>query len=142
MPHYDPVQLGVDRYGKHSASKNAARLTRAQFQDYMKRFAPTEDELIGEIGNPAYYGEQVRNALAGVRAGFAGQAGQTGRELSRYGVSASPEQQQTLARQRSRAQAASEAGAANRTRRGLKRRDLDIMGGGIIPQQPQPKTVY
>ena len=49
---FEPTYLSASG-GKHQASKNQAKVARADWEDYKKRFVPIENELIGQIGDPS-----------------------------------------------------------------------------------------
>lgn len=111
------------------ASDTLATIYRSQWEDYKARFVPLENEVMGAYKNPSLYRAAEDQARGGVYQTFANQP--TQRNLSRYGVQMSPEQQAAVQRNMQLTRSATAANAVNETRRRMSERDEEIMVGGV-----------
>lgn len=85
-PGYDPTILQPVLGGRMSGSDNMAKIHRAQWEDYRKRFAPVEDMLFSRLNDSTYANEAVDKAGLTMAKSFDAGREQTAREMSRYGV--------------------------------------------------------
>jgi hypothetical protein len=69
------------------AAQQRADLTREQWSDYQKRYAPWEDKLIDFIDDPAVEQNAIRRAKEGVESSYTSGLGQMQRNRSRLGES-------------------------------------------------------
>ena len=133
VPDYQPTYLSTSG-GSESAQKNRAKVARAEFEDWKTRFRPVEQELIGQIGDPGVYRENVDRATESVDTAFTTGAGETQRNLSRYGVQPSAIESTQQQRQYGLSKAKATAEAANRSRSAVKNREMQVMAGGLAPR--------
>jgi len=129
---YEPTYLNSSG-GKNQASRNQAKLARSEWDDYKTRFVPIENELIGQIGDPSVYRENVGRATDSVSDTYATGAGEFERNMSRYGVQPNAEEKAQTERQYGLSRATAMTEAANRTRASVKDREMQLMGGGLAP---------
>lgn len=82
----DPSNYLMDK--KEGASNLSAAVTRAQYQDYLNRFAPVEDYLVGQIDgrNTRDLGFDVARANQSVTNAGVNMQGQQQRSMGRYGL--------------------------------------------------------
>ena len=82
----DPSNYLMDK--KEGASNLSAAVTRAQYQDYLNRFAPVEDYLVGQIDgrNTKDLGFDVARANQSVTNAGVNMQGQQQRSMGRYGL--------------------------------------------------------
>ena len=108
-------------------------LTRAQWQDYLARFQPIENQLMdmSTYNNPGLVAEEVGKATES--ASTAMQVAIQNRDMNRarYGLTARAGQQQLEDRQDKITASTATVDAANRTREGLIDRNRMIAVGGI-----------
>lgn len=73
---------------KEGASNLSAAVTRAQYQDYLNRFAPVEDYLVGQIDgrNTRDLGFDIARANQSVTNAGVNMQGQQQRSMGRYGL--------------------------------------------------------
>lgn len=117
--------------GRHQASDTWAWITRAQYKDYVNRFVPMENELIGMTSykNPAVVQEAVdKGALAASNA-YDTAAAQQDQTYGRYGAAISADQLRTIDRSRDLGKTAAIVDAANRIRQDLIDQDRAIAFG-------------
>jgi hypothetical protein len=82
----NPTNYLMDK--KEGASNLSAAVTRAQYQDYLNRFAPVEDYLVGQIDgrNTRDLGLDVARANQSVINAGTNMQGQQQRSMGRYGL--------------------------------------------------------
>jgi hypothetical protein len=82
----DPSNYLMDK--KEGASNLSAAVTRAQYQDYLNRFAPVEDYLVGQVDgrNTKDLGFDVARANQSVVNAGANMQSQQERSMGRYGL--------------------------------------------------------
>ena len=114
------------------ASEMQSRVTRATWDDYVKRFQPSSDALIASTGfmNPSIYGQQVRAGMGQVNKAYDSALGTQETSLSRLGLSQSGEQRAYNNIQNNVGRSASVVDAANRIRQRISARDQAIAYGG------------
>ena len=116
---------------KVSASQTYARLLRDQWADYVERFQPYDEKLreiaTGDADNKQ--AEQIaRNA---VDSGFRLAEGSFSRDMSRQGISLSPEEKMVTDRQNQIDKTAAEVGSVNAARLHARDRDQALMAGDL-----------
>lgn len=82
----DPSNYLMDK--KEGASNLSAAVTRAQYQDYLNRFAPVENYLVGQVDgrNTKDLGFDVARANQSVMNAGTNMQGQQQRSMGRYGL--------------------------------------------------------
>lgn len=130
---YIPDALRAGAGGKtqagdwNSASSMSAQLTRAQWQDWITRFAPYETRLkelaMGQTDNQ----EAEQRAGQAVSTAFNTSQGSYARNRARYGLSAMPGMTDQMALSKTATQAA----AINQTRQATRDRDMALLTGGL-----------
>lgn len=119
-------QLINEKWAKQNPDKAQGKLIEAQWQDFLKRYAPIEQELLGRLQNFDFT-QEARDAGGQVAGAFDRQAGGLDRNLSRFGLSADAAQQGASQDTLERNRALGIAGAENMTRRGMRDRNLELM---------------
>lgn len=107
-----------------SATHIQARLSREEYDDYLQRFRPIEDQYASEIFNPTLSQARVGRADQFVTQGFNQARQSNARNLGRYGLSFNPAQQRTYDRESARNETLSRINAKNQTRQLNEERDL------------------
>lgn len=133
QPTYQPMSSpAVPSFGgKYQASDTWAWITRQQWDDYMKRFAPYEDEMIGmtTYKNPQVVEQEVDKGIAAVRTSSDAYNRMNEQYMSRYGAAIDPRAAQTTGRMSNFTKTAAIADAANRIRQRLLDQDREIALG-------------
>lgn len=127
------------RTGSQSAQDTLADLYEAEFQDYLNRFFPVEQDLINQMttGFEGLQQEEIDRAQGAVARQFANTRGQEMRRQAGYGVSLRPETQGDY----QRAEASSLVAARNFARmRSVERRN-QILSGGLGSAMTQRSTI-
>lgn len=132
VPDYDPTFVNK-AHGDKQARKTMGRLTRAEWEDYKRRFRPIEDELIGMVGDSNTMSQDVGRSVSSVNQAFDTTQGQRRRQNSRYGIPSDSAEMQDVDRQMGLAQTKATTEAANRTRRRVKDRNMRVMAGSLSP---------
>jgi len=114
------------------ASDEAARLTSATWDDYVKRFQPESDALIASTGlmNPGIYKSQVQAGVGQVNKAYDSALGTQATSLSRFGMTQTGDQQSYNQTQDNVNRSASVVDSANRIRQRIAARDQNIVMGG------------
>lgn len=115
---------------KFNADEALAQITRDDFANFEEVFAPLEKQVLDIAINRDFSKEGDE---AGVRAkeGLAASSRAFERTLSRQNVGLTAEQRKGLARRTDLAKARSSAGAENVTRRGLEKRNINLLANLI-----------
>lgn len=129
QPEYEPNYLAPMGGGKNRARKARAKLARAEYEDYKKRFRPIENELIGQVGNRSVYNDEVARGRDAVNKTFAQEPGEYQRGLNRYGVNQDASQRKQSTRDFGLGKAKALTESANRTRSRVKDREMQIYAG-------------
>jgi len=116
------------RKGDQSAQETLADLYQAEFQDYLARFFPVEQDLIQQMttGFEELQQEEIGRAQRAVARQYANVRGQEGRRLGGFGLSLRPGSEQDFRRSETSALVA----ARNFANQRAQQRRLDIIGGG------------
>lgn len=117
--------------GDQSGSTNLARVHRAQWNDYLKRFAPIEDMLFDRLLDPNHKAESVEKAGLTMGGSFDRSKDQMDRSVSRLGLNMTPTQTARRDKEFELEKTAAIAGAKNATRVAKDDQDMGIMAGGI-----------
>jgi len=129
--------------GKYAANDTWAHITRQQWQDYLQRFAPREEEMIGmtTYANPGIVNQEVAKAGQAAKQAVQNYGGMSRQYLSRYGMQLDPRATAQTERMEKLTSSAAEADAANRTRQTLQDQNRQIAFGmaaaGANPNTPQ-----
>lgn len=119
----------VSEGDKNFASKTMANVSRAEYEDYLTRFAPYEQKLIAQIDNGAAVDTMIGQANTAVDQGMAQGLADIQRTQAKYGTTSDATQQQAGQRSMALSGAATKAGLANTVRTHARDRDMQIMSG-------------
>lgn len=117
--------------GYGSAADRFATITRAQWEDYKKRFNPIEDQLLAAYGNPAMRESAITAAQGLTNKAFDTAEATEARELSRYGVTRNADETAANIRTKGLSRTAALVNAANKTRQHIAERDIQLASGSI-----------
>ncbi len=131
----NPSRFGINPNDKEYASRTFAAISRAQFEDYKRRYRPLEQQLVGAYDNPADRTRLTSEAVGLVNQGFVNADAQFRRRSAGLGATLNPEQQQSYSRSQNLRKGLSQVQAANSTVRRLRDRDLTLLGGSALPQR-------
>jgi hypothetical protein len=120
-----------------SAAELYAQLTRQQWQDYVSRFIPIENELIEYAMNPETVRQNVAKAQAGIGQAFDTQQGVTERRLRANQQTLTGEEKAAADQQTGLSRSLGEVQAANTARQITVERQRGILGAMPTPQVQQ-----
>jgi hypothetical protein len=130
-PYYSQNNLYVNpfRSGDQSAQDTLADLYEAEFQDYLQRFFPVEQDLIQQMttGFEGLQQEEIGRAQEAVARQYANVRGQAGRRQAGFGISLRPESQADFQRSETSALIA----ARNFARMRSEERRMQVLSGGL-----------
>ena len=130
-PSYSGNNLYVNpfRSGDQSAQDTLADLYEAEFQDYLQRFFPVEQDLIQQMttGFEGLQQEEIGRAQEAVARQYANVRGQFGRRQAGFGISLRPESQADYQRSETSALIA----ARNFARMRSEERRMQVLSGGL-----------
>lgn len=130
-PYYSQNDLYVNpfRSGDQSAQETLADLYEAEFQDYLQRFFPVEQDLIQQMttGFEGLQQEEIGRAQEAVARQYANVRGQLGRRQAGFGISLRPESQADYQRSETSALIA----ARNFARMRSEERRMQVLSGGL-----------
>ena len=132
---YDPtisdsnLYVNPFRSGDQSAQDTLADLYEAEFQDYLQRFFPVEQDLIQQMttGFEGLQQEEIGRAQEAVARQYANVRGQAGRRQAGFGISLRPESQADFQRSETSALIA----ARNFARMRSEERRMQVLSGGL-----------
>ncbi|MBY6105034.1 hypothetical protein KUW19_00895 [Ferrimonas balearica] len=114
-------QYGVGNYtGDKAAQKTYADLTRAQWEDYKKRFLPVQKDYMDAVTSGKMLDEQLGRITTNVDNAFSSAAQAQQINQQRYGIKTNSTQDAASARSNAFAQSAATAQAMNTTRQGAE----------------------
>jgi hypothetical protein len=125
-----PNHLIADQSSK-SYSKNMAQIHRAEWQDYIDRFAPVENELIKIYNDDFSRDQSVKKAGLTARRSINSSKNQADRTFDRYGLNLSGHQRRLRNKNYALEGAAAEAGAKNAMRTAKESERMNIVTGGL-----------
>ncbi len=128
--YYSSATRPMDRNSDTYAQDMRAYIARQEYQDYLRRFAPVEQELINTVMGT----EQLEERLSAISVN-SDQARSTAENnmqmvAGRYGTSQTQSQQQQNNMSMNRMQALSEANGMNQTRTHIYDRNMNALSGG------------
>ena len=125
----DPMYVDPNQTGDFSAQETLADLYEAEFQDYLNRFFPVEQDLINQMttGFAGLQQEEIDRAQRAVSRQFANARGQEIRRQAGFGISLRPESQADF----ERARTSSLVAARNFARMRSEERRTQILSGGL-----------
>ena len=126
-PSGTPFMINPNMYrGDEQASRTAAAIARAQYEDYKRRFVPIRNMLISEVTTnyEDMLNQEMDRTRSAVSSGFDRAEGAQRRRLERYGVN-SP------GTNFNQAETSSMVGGLNLTRQRSKERKMDLAFGGM-----------
>ena len=130
-PYYSQDNLYVNpfRSGDQAAQDTLAELYEAEFQDYLQRFFPVEQDLIQQMttGFEGLQQEEIGRAQEAVAKQYANVRGQAGRRQAGFGLRSRPEFQSDYQRSETSALIA----ARNLARMRSEERRTQILSGGL-----------
>jgi len=115
---------GDDQY----ASETRARIARAEWDDYKRRFQPVENQMMA-YATSTDDGRSVGRVQQSIGQGFDSAQGQYERNMSRYGLAIDPEQRQSMQRNMALNEAATTAQGVSSARQAEEERRIGLMGG-------------
>lgn len=135
---YGNQNSGYSSYASRPSDRNSdtyaqdmrAYLAREEYQDYLTRFAPVEEELINDVMGTEQLNERL-SAIT-VNGNMARQTAGSNMQMisERYGVSQSAQQQSQSNMAMDRNQALAQANGMNQTRTHLFDRNMNALAGG------------
>lgn len=125
-------------YGKKQADQTMANLARAEYADYLRRFAPVEDALLATIDRTTYNNEvanrdRLRTAYS-IGNAFDRSAGMEQRRMGRYGLQYQDDGDMQMR------EVSSMVGGLNSTTRAATDRRNALIGGGLNQIATESKT--
>lgn len=138
----DPAMLINYKQFEEDPATVTAAITRKQWEDYQSRFVPFENRLMGmtSYNNPAIVQQEIRAAIGGadserptgyVQGALDNAAGQQQRTFQRFGMAPSERQQAAIASQSSLTRSKAVTDAANRIRRNIADRNMQVASGAV-----------
>lgn len=100
----------------NSASDAQARIAREQWNLWRDKFAPQVDSLLAYVNDPNMVENNVGQATAAVSDAYRAAEGNTARAMERFGISATPEEQAAMNKERTLARSLDLTQTANSTR--------------------------
>lgn len=125
------IDPGQAFQGDQGASKLLGQLNRAQWNDWKARFAPYITRLADEATDPNAAQDAARQASESVGLAFDTATTINNQSRERYGVSLSPQQQQSQDRISKVGRSAAEVSAGNEARISALDRQQSILAGGM-----------
>ena len=126
-PTGSPFMINSSMYsGDEQASRTAAAIARAQYEDYKRRFIPIRNMLVSEVTTnyDDMLDQEMGRTRSAVTSGFDRAEGSQRRRLERYGVN-SP------GTNFNQAETSSMVGGLNLTRQRSKERKMNLAFGGM-----------
>lgn len=127
----DEEQLADQRRNSSDPDVKLGQIYRDQWDDYLTRFVPIEDELIATYNNPEVHKRVIGAAMGRAETGFDAARGSYGRSMARYGMSPDTQVKAETERNFNLDRAGALVDAKNRTRQGLVERDAGMLAGGV-----------
>lgn len=117
--------------GKYAANDTWAYITRQQWDDYLTRFAPLEEKMIGmtTYANPSVVGEEVSKGQQAAIQGVDNYRDMSRQYMSRYGAAIDPRAQMQQDRMQNLTKSSAIVDAASRIRQTLMDQDRQIAFG-------------
>ena len=120
----------TDPSKRGSASDLMGKITREQWSDYVTRFQPYDQKLIGLATGQADNELAIKRARSGVGASFEVAQGSQQRSNERLGLSSAADETAVMARNSANAKTLAELNVVNNTRLHAEDRDNQILAGG------------
>lgn len=117
--------------GKKSGAENLAKVHRAEWQDYLNRFVPIENELFARFNDDAGRAASVEKAGLTMAQAFDRSRQQEIGDLRGMNVNLSPRTQMMRDRTFETEKALATVGAKNAMRTGLEDQRMAILAGGL-----------
>ena len=117
--------------GKQSGAANLAKVHRAEWNDYLNRYVPIENELFAKFNDKKAISESVDKAGLTMASAFDKSRQQTDADLSSYGVNLSDRQREMRDRRFEIDKSAAVAGAMNDMRIAKEDQRMAILAGGL-----------
>lgn len=115
--------------GDHAASNLSAALTRAQWLDWKKRFAPLGEQLAQDIHSGARLHQVLNGVNSSINKGFGQAEAANKRRLSRYGVQLTGQDKQAADTGFGLRKDAAAAAARNWARKAVEEGNRELLGG-------------
>ncbi len=119
----------VDPSDNEYATKTQANLSRAQWDDYVKRFEPYEAQLASMVGNEQTLSDSLNAANASATSSFESAKQGFGMNLAKYGTSQDATEKAATDRSFNLNKSATQAGLRNSVRTQAYDRDIELMTG-------------
>jgi len=118
-----------NRTGNQAAQETLADLYEAEYQDYLNRFFPVQQQLISEVTDqyPGLRQEEIQRAQESVARAYANISGQQRRRLGGFGLRES----ESFYRDLERSQVSATVAAKNLAAQRADERRMELMSGNI-----------
>lgn len=113
------------------ASRTMQAIYRAEWEDYMKRYAPYEDKLTGLVGNQDLQNQMLERANTNVDQAFGLADAAYKNRMASYGTQQNGLEKQTYDRSMKLAQTAAKVGTRNSLRDQMRDTENQILAGGL-----------
>lgn len=126
---------------RNSGSNNLSQVHRAQWEDYLSRFVPVENDLFSIYRNEGRMEEAAQKAGLTMGQSFGQAKTQADRQLSRYGVNLNNRQSTNRDANYALESTAAMAGARNAARTAIHDQNMNILTGmsSVTPQAQQAR---
>ena len=114
-----------------SASQTMAAIYRKDWEDYLSRFAPYEQKMMGLVGNQGIKDQLLNDATANVNQAFGISNSNYNSRMQNYGATSDNLQTMVHDKQTGLAKTAALVGARNGIRTQLKDTENNILAGGL-----------
>lgn len=114
-----------------SASDRVAEIMRAEWDDYLARFQPRDQQLLGIATGTDDNNAAILRSQQSAGTGFGVAQGSLNRDMSRMGLSSAPDEVAVNQRNTQAAKTAAEVGAINGARISTEDRDMKLMSGDM-----------
>ncbi|WP_328186890.1 hypothetical protein [Marinobacter sp. OP 3.4] len=141
-PSYNPTTIETTETGDQSGSENIAKIHRAQWDDYIARFAPVEDMLFDRFNDSEFKQGAVDFADQTMTGAMNRSFDQTQRGLSRYGVTPTGDVAEANNRTWGLKTAAARAGSKNAMRTAIEDQEMGLMTGGLSTVAQQREDAW
>lgn len=118
-----------DPNSKTAAQDMRVALLRADWDDWVTRFLPIEQEIVASLGNPEVMNAEINRARSNVNRAFDRQNTQRAEFNRRYGIEQTPQVAQHNQRTSNIMRAAALSDSANDARRQVEDREMNILAG-------------
>ena len=126
-----PAKVETNPTKAGSASDRIANLMRAEWDDYLTRFQPRDQQLLGIATGTVDNEAAITRSRESAGGAFDAAQGTLNRDMSRLGLSSMPDEAAPNRRNTQAAKTAAEVAAINGARISTQDRDLQLMSGDM-----------